>query len=239
MEITNKPEVWEAHQVGNRASYSRKSGYNDPTFYFVKKLIRDNILKTDSLLEIGFGDGKTLQLLSKHFKQVSGADISSGNVELTRKEFFDLKITNSNFFTLDLITAPTIDKTFDVVMLNHVLEHFTLEELKTVVPNIKRLLKPGGILLGAVPYNLPFKYLTCPKCGETYEQDGHQIRYTEDVFRTNFLHFGFNELVLRNHNFEFYSRHDNPLKKIFRKVYYSMIKESKGQLEFCLKSTHE
>jgi len=234
---TNTAEVWDKYQTEQRAGYKVKSAFNDPTYYFVKYLVKKNIIGVGNILEIGYGDGLTLQLLSKIFNKVSGADISPKNIELTKKEFEEKNINNADFFVLDLVDPLQIDNKYDVIMLNHVLEHFTKGELDIVVPNILKLLKPGGKLIGAVPYNLPLTYRICPNCGEKFEIDGHQIQYTEAIFRQNILPYGFKEIVIRNHNFKFYSRKDSLIKKVLRRMYYKFIRTPKGQLEFCIEKT--
>ncbi|MBN2669267.1 MAG: class I SAM-dependent methyltransferase [Bacteroidales bacterium] len=232
---TNDPNLWGYYQVEQRDLYGKRAGKNDPTYHLVKYLLKHQLIKDDNILEIGFGSGITLQALSGFFKSVSGADISPKNVEVTREEFEQKGIKNADFFVFDLAETKQFDKKYDTIMLSHVLEHFTEDELKIVVPNIIALLKPGGKLIGAVPYKLKFTYKVCPKCGEEFELDGHQIKYDFDVFRQNFLHFGFEEELIRSHNFDFNARYDWFLKRIARKLYYNYKGEPSSQLEFCLK----
>ena len=89
MEIkkTNTELEWDVYQTKYRDMYLSKSGFNDPTYYFVKFLLKLKILKPSmSLLEVGFGDGKSLELYSKIFKHADGADISPKNVEITKED---------------------------------------------------------------------------------------------------------------------------------------------------------
>ncbi|HBX50591.1 MAG: hypothetical protein A2W98_01190 [Bacteroidetes bacterium GWF2_33_38] len=237
MEKTNTQVEWDFYQSHYRDNYSSKSGWNDPSLFFVKDLIRLNHINTNSLLEIGYGDGKTLQSFSKIFKQVSGADISPKNIEITEKEFGNLKITNADFFVFDLMESVSDNRLFDNVLLSHVIEHFTQEELKIVIPNLLKKIKPGGKLIGAVPYKLPFNFRYCPHCQSKFELDGHQIIYDENIIRETFKQYELKEILVRNYNFSFYSRNDNLIKKQIRKLYhlYRSLRgdKPKGQLEFC------
>ena len=53
---------------------------------------------------------------------------------------------------INLLTKlPYEDHTFDVVYSSHVLEHFTLEQCKNILLEVRRILKPNGIIRIAVP----------------------------------------------------------------------------------------
>ncbi|MBI5542155.1 MAG: class I SAM-dependent methyltransferase [Bacteroidia bacterium] len=231
---TNKPEIWDAYQTVSREAYSGKSGKNDPTYYYIIDLLKEKKIVNCDLMEIGFGNGKTLELLSSIFKWVCGADISPKNIEITRDEFLKKKIANADFRVVDLMNESEVKVKYDVVLVNHVLEHFRHDELIKVVENLKKLLKNGGKVVGAVPHKLPLTYRICPNCGHSFEQDGHQISYTLDEFENTFKKLGFKNVETRGYNISFLSRNDNMIKKIIRMLYYNMTKQPIMQIEFCM-----
>lgn len=94
------------------------------------------------LLEIGFGSGAFLESLNPRFFSTSGIEVNAEGVELARKRGLD--VTRQDLRELSLPTAA-----FDVVAAFHVLEH--LERPEETLRSIREGLRPGGILLVAVP----------------------------------------------------------------------------------------
>lgn len=94
------------------------------------------------LLEIGFGSGAFLESLDPHFFSISGIEVNAEGVELARKRGLD--VTRQDLRELSLPAAA-----FDVVVALHVLEH--LERPEEALRSVRAGLKPGGILLIAVP----------------------------------------------------------------------------------------
>jgi SAM-dependent methyltransferase len=238
MQKTNTEFEWDLYQTKYREMYALKSGYNDPTYYFVKHLLNKKILKSSqTLLEIGFGDGKSLVLYSKLFLRADGADISPENIAITKDEFKKQNVNNSDFFMLDLVNEINPVKKYDIVLMSHVLEHFNEEELRVVLPNIKKILSPEGYFIGAVPYQLPFNYRVCPHCHKEFEIDGHQVSYSIQSLKDTVAKFGFEDIITRDFNFDYNSKADGVLKKLIRRMYYTasrvLGKPPKSQIEFC------
>ena len=98
-----------------------------------------------SLLDIGAGTGAFAQAaLEKGWKvkavepsKVAAAQVAEKGIEVVA--------------TLEHLTN---EATYDVITLWHVLEH--LPELKNAIERIKRLLKPNGVLVIAVPNHLSY-----------------------------------------------------------------------------------
>jgi 2-polyprenyl-3-methyl-5-hydroxy-6-metoxy-1,4-benzoquinol methylase len=90
-------------------------------------------------LDIGAGTGDFLKLAKDNGWDVKGVEPNDGASNLARKKNIEI--------------CETIDKlsgeTFDVVTLWHVLEH--LPDLEIITKKIEDLIKPGGILIVAVP----------------------------------------------------------------------------------------
>ena len=92
-----------------------------------------------SVLELGMGSGKDLDILNKTFK-ATGTDISTVFVEIYKKKHRDADI-----FILDAITLKT-DRKFDCIYSNKTLQHLTKSEFKQSLKKQKELLNPNGIL---------------------------------------------------------------------------------------------
>jgi cyclopropane fatty-acyl-phospholipid synthase-like methyltransferase len=114
-----------------------------------------------SLLELGMGPGKDLDLLSKSY-QVTGSD--------NAQTFLDIYLQNNPDAELLLLDARTLktDRRFDGIYSNKVLHHLSEAELQGSFLRQVNILNPGGILLHSFWYGdreefmhgLRFRYYT-------------------------------------------------------------------------------
>jgi len=121
---------------------------------FLYQLVKKNALQkkislitslnngTGSLLDIGAGTGDFLKQAKKKSWKISGVEPNSSARNLAAKKEINLKENISSFE----------GEKFDVITLWHVLEH--LPNLDSTISKIEKLVKPGGVLIIAVPnYN--------------------------------------------------------------------------------------
>ncbi|MEZ6123150.1 MAG: methyltransferase domain-containing protein [Planctomycetaceae bacterium] len=102
----------------------------------------------ESVLEIGFGTGHSLQFLTEAVGEtghICGVDLSTGmhHAALLRLEQAGL----AGRVELKVSAVPPIpwpDETFDAVTLSFTLELFPLNQIPEVLSEIRRVLKPGG-----------------------------------------------------------------------------------------------
>lgn len=126
--------------------YSNALGkYTEPMHYALLKELEGKNFKT--LLDVGCGDGTFLSMVLNKFEvEVSGIDISPGMIE-KGKELLDgradLKVGDSEHL-------PWNDMSFDVVTCSASFHHYPGPEL--VLKEMKRVLRPGGILMIADPF---------------------------------------------------------------------------------------
>ncbi len=109
-----------------------------------RKLKLINSFGTDEkfLLDIGCGTGDFLETAKLKDWKVSGIEPNE-----TARIIANKKVNNTVFETEQLLKFD--DQSFDVITLWHVLEH--LPKLEEHISTFKRLLKPNGILIIAVP----------------------------------------------------------------------------------------
>ena len=94
------------------------------------------------LLDVGTGDGRFLVTARQAGYEVVGTEVSEAGAGYARERGFDVH--------LGQITDLTLPKeTFDVATIWHVLEH--VPDPQTVLNKVYSLLRPGGILVVAVP----------------------------------------------------------------------------------------
>ncbi|APY10984.1 methyltransferase [Seonamhaeicola sp. S2-3] len=109
-----------------------------------KKLKLINSFKTEnkSLLDFGCGTGDFLQTAQKNSWLVTGIEPNEDARNIANKKTNNSVFNSEAFFKLK-------ENTFDVITLWHVLEH--LPNLEEHVNILKKLLKPNGVLIIAVP----------------------------------------------------------------------------------------
>lgn len=94
-------------------------------------------------LDIGSGSGEILYMARKMGFEVAGIEPNTGYAQYTRTKL-DLPVQNCNYEQADLPKEH-----FDILNLNHVLEH--LPDPLASLRFLNGLLRPGGILCVAVP----------------------------------------------------------------------------------------
>jgi len=108
------------------------------------------IKRGDSVLEIGFGPGHSLQHIARssgNEGSAYGIDISSGMLEVTRRRLKKAGLMNRVSLCLgDATKLPYRGNIFDAVFLSFTLELFDTPEISTVLNEVNRVLKPKGRL---------------------------------------------------------------------------------------------
>jgi len=129
-------------------------------------ILRGHLEEGATVLELGMGPGKDLDLLGEHYNVV-GSDSSSIFLDRYRQEHPDADLLLLNAATMDT------DRRFDGIYSNKVLHHLTRQELAESFRRQARALNHGGILLHALWYG-------------DREEEMHGLRfvyYTEDTIR--------------------------------------------------------
>lgn len=110
------------------------------------KLARPKLERNESLrvIDLGCGEGVLLKLLEENLKNVEtfGIDINPNILKLN-------KFLRANIKVADITDTGFPDNFFDIVFCLDVLEHF--ENLEQPISEIKRILKPNGLLVVSLP----------------------------------------------------------------------------------------
>lgn len=122
----------------------------------------------ENVLDYGSGDRPYESLFRKKFEKYIAADYEVTNLKHGRKP--DIYITDAG---LDLPESSV-----DCILLTEVLEH--LYEPKIVLQDLYRVLKPGGLILGTVPFAV-----------QEHEQPYDFHRYTYFGLEKMFLDAGY------------------------------------------------
>lgn len=124
---------------------SQMTGGSDILEEYLKKRLHriESMVKKGKLLEIGSAFGLFLNYAKSRGWEIEGVEVSPWASEFSKKQY-GLKILNASF---EEVSLP--DESFDVVHMNHVLEHM-YDPMNTLL-KAHRILKRGGLLVFEVP----------------------------------------------------------------------------------------
>ena len=131
----------------------------------VKTIINSmEIQSTDKILDCGCGEGFYLKVI-RDFSDCKLYGFDGGNEVLSRAKV-ELSGCGVQIDKGDIYNLPYQDAEFDKIILSEVLEH--LPDDFSALIEIKRVLKPGGVLFITVPnHNYPFMWDPINKTIET------------------------------------------------------------------------
>ncbi len=98
------------------------------------------------LLHAGCGSGEVDALVTQHFR-ITGLDISPGALERYRRNNPHAEGT----IHADLMNLRDVPGGYDGVYSLGVLEHFTPDEIRTILDNMRLVLRPGGTMIAFWP----------------------------------------------------------------------------------------
>lgn len=101
------------------------------------------------VLEVGAGDIRHLQYLKGKPREYILADIREEMTVLAKKKLAEKDISSSTVLVERNQPLPLAEESIDVIVSFYSLEH--LYPLRPYLQDMYRVLKPGGILIGAIP----------------------------------------------------------------------------------------
>ena len=105
--------------------------------------------KVDNILDVGYGGGTFIPMLSKIGKKVYGIDTMPYPQkvnEILKKENIEAELAVGSIFK-----SSYKDNFFDRITCVSILEHFKGKEINSAVKEMYRILKPGGYLIIGSP----------------------------------------------------------------------------------------
>lgn len=153
----------------------------------------NNIKSTDTVLDIGCGNGFSTYQIAKKAKRIVGIDIDSENIIYAKKNFSS---GNMDYLNIDIMDYK-FNKKFDVIVLSNVLEH--IEDRTELLRKIRTI---GNRFLIRVPViDRSWLVLYKKELGIEYRLDKtHYIEYTSDSFMEELERAG---LKIKNYSIQF------------------------------------
>ena len=152
------PDDYEPYNISLNDFYQKLNESLLNSYYKENKTLLDNLKSSlskliyspipkehkGSILDIGCGNGIYIYNLEKHGWDVHGIEISKKAVAFAQEKF---GLKNVRQGTIEDIKYP--DEYFDVITMNHVIEH--LLSPKKTLGEINRILKKEGLLIISTP----------------------------------------------------------------------------------------
>lgn len=145
-----------------------------------------NLTPGDTILDIGCGEGRhTISACLYERVHAIGLDLSLPDLHTARGRYGEFDVAEdsyrrANFLAASALKLPFADAYFDQVICSEVLEH--IHDYKSVLGEIRRVLKPGGLFAVSVPRFGPEWLCWRLSCAYHTVEGGH-IR----IFRTREL----------------------------------------------------
>lgn len=138
--------------------------------------------KDAEILDLGCGEGSFMYWLnSKGYNNVSGIDISQEQIGLGTS----LGIKNLQCLSLFDFLGESESK-FDFIIARDILEHFTKQEVLSILELINKALKPGGRVMIQVPNGMGIFYTEI-----FYGDFTHELAFTSTSFGQILRNTGF------------------------------------------------
>lgn len=138
----------EAEEAGGQAKESGSLGGFDPSllssYKYLQKLVAENC-RGKSVLDFGCGMGIHIPSLAKVASEVTGIDLSGKSLQIAQNMIVEQNIQNAKTMLMDAEKLNFPDASFDVVFDGGTFSSINLDK---AILEIKRVLKPGGVLIG-------------------------------------------------------------------------------------------
>ena len=110
----------------------------------------------DSLLDLGTGTGRILELLSGLYRRAIGVDASRDMLSVARANLDKSRITKATVRHADILNLPFEGQDFDLVTIHQVLHFFDQPEV--AIAEAARMLRPGGrlVVIDLAPHTLEY-----------------------------------------------------------------------------------
>jgi ubiquinone/menaquinone biosynthesis C-methylase UbiE len=110
----------------------------------------------DSLLDLGTGTGRILELLSGLYRRAIGVDASRDMLSVARANLDRTGITKASVRHADILNLPFEAQDFDLVTIHQVLHFFDQPEI--AIGEAARMLSPGGrlVIIDLAPHTLEY-----------------------------------------------------------------------------------
>ncbi len=173
------PYIYRAVNKPSEKAYSDARNDAEAILKFIRK---HTGMYEGKVLEIGCADGRNVVVFAENGYDVCGIDLSQEYVEFGRSK-------GLNLICEDAETFEKRGQKFDIIVLNHVLEHFT--DLGRELSIIRRMLKQDGWLYVGVPGVKALSYGVYKGDFLLMLQNAHIFNFTAATLSRTMKKYGF------------------------------------------------
>ncbi|HWS83830.1 MAG TPA: class I SAM-dependent methyltransferase [Ktedonobacteraceae bacterium] len=141
-----------------RLLHTSNMGYTNDDLHFVLAALKkhyNNALESTRILDIGCGTGELLtELCIRGYSQVEGTDISPRAIHLTKDRLNGHKVRRVECMSFEDYARSSSAMAYDVIMHSDVIEHIAPFPLSLFLEEVRRLLKPHGLMIVMTPSKL-------------------------------------------------------------------------------------
>lgn len=147
----------------------------------------------EAALDVGCGSGVVSDAMARRGARVTGVDANADAVAYATKTFARDGVTFRRGF-LDELDLPAAS--FDVATVLEIVEHVYLDQVRKLLADLRRLLKPGGRLLVTTPNyrgTWPVVEWALDRFSKAAHMDGdqHVLHFRRSLLRTVLVEAGF------------------------------------------------
>ena len=190
--IVNKEKILENYAT----TQYNTTDFSKQRVEHMKSLLRSlpelrSLPKSISILELGSGMGTFTHTCKElDFKNYTGVDLSEQEISIVSNLYSEYK-----FCCDDIIHFLKLYPfKYDLIYMNQVFEHLTLEQAYEILPLIYEHLTPNGKLINIFPNANAYYHAS----GNRYNDITHQQTYTEQSIKQLFRVLGYNNFEVRN-----------------------------------------
>lgn len=181
--------VWDSDKVNRLWDYKASCSINESSYFgyqvgeaiihFCSFFVND--IHKCNVLDYGSGMGHLINFFLNEKINITGVDMSKEEVTRVNGKF-----SGNNYFhgvkLFDGKKLPFEDNEFDLITCTEVIEHVLDEHVDGLLCELKRILKPGGVILFTTPNNenVIEAEVCCPNCNTVFHMHGHVRTYTRD-----------------------------------------------------------
>jgi len=156
----------------------------------ILRQFRPYLTQCDTILDYGCGAGHLLDKLLIRGYRAAGLDFSRESVAAVAHRFSGRDNFLGAFQPGDLHHAG---RQFDAILLLEVIEHLNDDDLETVLSDVRRILKSGGVIIFTTPNDeqLENAHILCPSCEKVFHRWQHVRSWSETRLRQYLEERGF------------------------------------------------
>lgn len=122
--------------------------YTEMLFHWHRYMLATDFLKGKKVIDMACGEGYGSHYLSRFAKKIVALDLDENAIINARNKYSS---DNLSYEVGSVLDVPHPDASFDLVVSFETIEHLHEQDQKKYLSEIKRLLKPEGLLLVSTP----------------------------------------------------------------------------------------